>query len=153
MRWCLFFAVFLLALPARADFAEGLAAYDAGNYGTARAAWSTLAEAGDVRAQTALAGLYAQGAGVPRDYAIATRWFRRAADRGHVIAQLNLGDYYARGLGVPRDLASAWLWLSLAARQGNGWAADRRDAVARRMRPAALEEAKRRLSDWRPKGC
>ncbi|NKB54969.1 MAG: sel1 repeat family protein [Alphaproteobacteria bacterium] len=141
----------LAALPARADFGEGLAAYDAGDYAAARTAWLPLAEQGDSAAQTALAGLYAQGAGVPRDYAAAARWFRRAADQGDMVGQLNLGDYYASGLGVPRDLETAWLWLSLAARQDSVWATNRRDAVAREMSAAAIAAATRRLERWRPK--
>ena len=149
MRKCLVLAFLVFAVPVRADFAAGLAAYDAGDYAVARAAWKPLAEAGNPDAQVAIAGLYAEGAGVARDDAAAARWFRRAAERGHVTAQLNLGDYYARGRGVPRDLSAAWVWLSLAARQGNRWAADRRDTVARLMSERALRDAARRLAAWR----
>lgn len=143
-------AALLLALPVRADFAAGLAAYDAGDYDTARSEWQTLAEAGDPVAQTALAGLYADGAGVRRDFAVAARWFRRAAGRGDVIAQLNLGDYYARGRGLARDDRTAWLWLSLAARQGNVWADRRRQEVEKTMSAADRRAAARDLADWRP---
>lgn len=144
-------AIVAFADSARADFGEGLEAYDAGDYAAAQAAWLPLAESGESVAQTALASLYAQGAGVPRDLATAARWFRRAAEQGDMVAQLNLGDYYARGLGLPRDSGAAWLWLSLAARQGNQWAAVRRDEVARGMSAAALEFAARRLQEWQPK--
>ncbi len=44
------------APAARADFAEGLAAFDAGDYRGALEAWQPLAEAGDAEAQIALAG-------------------------------------------------------------------------------------------------
>ena len=60
----------LLALSpaARADFADGLAAYDAGDYETAHEEWEPLAAAGDANALTALAGLYSDGNGVPRGF-------------------------------------------------------------------------------------
>ncbi len=143
-------AVVMFGLSARADFATGLAAYDAGDYATARMEWLALAEAGDPVAQTALADLHANGAGVPQNFAIAAQWFRRAADQGHMVAQLNLGDYYARGRGVPHDLSAAWLWLSLAARQGSEWAAARRNDIELKMTDAARREAARQLVDWRP---
>jgi hypothetical protein len=150
MRWIVVLGALSLALPARADFWDGLAAYDAGDYAAAREEWRPLAESGDAEAQAALAGLFVQGLGVPFDSQRAARWFRRAADQGHTIAQLNLGDYYARGRGVPLDLAQAWFWLGLAARQGNRWAETRRDAIGKAMDGTALTMAKRRLKRWRP---
>ncbi len=140
----------LFISPVQADFMDGLAAYDGGDYATARIEWLALAERGDPVSQTALAGLYASGMGVGQNFVVAARWFRRAAEQGHMIAQLNLGDFYARGLGVASDLTVAWVWLSLAARQGNDWAARRRDDVALRMTKTARCEAGRRLVDWRP---
>lgn len=145
----LFLAVIPIAPPARADFWDGLAAYDAGDYRETFAQWRPLAASGDPEAQAALAGLYAQGLGVPRDLSRASHWFRRAAEQGHTIAQLNLGDYYARGYGVGRDKVRAWFWLSLAARQGNRWAANRRDAIESGMADATLNEARRLLADRR----
>ena len=41
----------------RADFIDGLEAYDGGDYETVLAEWRPLAEAGDPEAQVALAGL------------------------------------------------------------------------------------------------
>lgn len=116
-----------------ADFAEGLRAYDAGDYTSAYAEWLALAKKGDAEAQTALAGLYLQGLGVAQSDAKAAEWYRRAAEQGEAVAQMNLGDMYATARGVPRDLARAYFWLSLAADQGKGWAAGRREAIAARM--------------------
>jgi len=67
-----------------------------------------------------------------------------------MVAQLNLGDYCARGRGVPRDLVSAWMWLSLAARQDSPWSMARRDEIAAQMSDTDLQQAARRLADWRP---
>ncbi len=143
-----FFA--LWAAPLRADFAEGLAAYDAGDFQAALEAWLPLAEAGDAEAQVALAQLHISGLGVTADPATAVRWYRRAAAQGEPVAQLNLGDLYGRGLGVPRDLVQAYLWLSLAANQGRLWPDLRRQEIAAAMTPAQLAEAKRLVEAWRP---
>ena len=135
---------------AGADFAEGLAAFDAGDYQGALEVWQPLAEAGDAEAQIALAGLYRGGLGIPADLAAAARWYRRAAEQGEAVAQLNLGDLYSRGAGVPRDLVQAYLWLSLAAAQGRRWADRRRQEVAPAMTAAERAEAERLAEAWRP---
>ena len=131
---------------AHADFADGLAAFDAGDYRTAFEEWRALAEAGDAEAQTALAGLYLDGQGAPADAAEAVRWYRRAAEQGEVVAQQNLGDLYRRGWGVGRDLVSAYVWLSRAAAQGRRWPARRRDEIAAQLTPEQRAEAEARLA-------
>lgn len=140
--------------PGRADFMNALAAYDAGAYRVAFIEWRRLAEAGDVEARVALAGLYESGLGVSQDDRAAAGWYERAARQGHLVARLNIGEFYSRGIGVARDRARAWVWLSLAADGGSDWARRRRDAVAKEMSPeetvrvqamlAAMRDAKRR---------
>ncbi len=132
-------------VSARADFADGLAAFDAGDYARAFSEWHRLAQAGEPEAQAALAGLYLRGQGTAADVAEARRWYRRAAEQGHALAQLNLGDLLSRGLGAPRDLVGAYVWLSLAADQGRRWPARRRDEIAREMTPQDIAEAEARL--------
>ena len=147
-------AVALLAAAhpaARADFADGLAAYDGGDYASALTEWRTLADEGDAEAQTAIAGLYRYGQGVERDDMEAARWYLRAAEQGEVNAQLNLGEMYAGGLGMPRDPVQAYLWLSLAATQGRAWAAARRDELARTMTAAQIAQARNLIEAWVPK--
>ena len=131
-------------------FAAGLAAYDAGDYGSSLEAWQPLAGAGDVAAQVALAGLYMSGLGVARDPAEAVLWYRRAALAGDPVAQLNLGDLYGRGQGVPRDPLEAYAWFSLAADQGRRWAALRRDELAGQLTPGQLAEARELIARYRP---
>ncbi|MBZ0095853.1 MAG: DnaJ domain-containing protein [Sulfuricella sp.] len=77
------------------------------------------AEQGDVRAQSLLAGQYYYGEGVPKNYAQAALWFRKAAERGGAMAQAFLGFMYKNGQGLPHDHAQAVVWLSKAAEQGN----------------------------------
>ena len=136
----------MFGAPARADFADGLAAYDGGDYEAALLEWRALARAGDLEAQVALAGLYMNGEGVAPDMAAAIRWYRRAGEAGHPVAQLNLGDIHNRGLGVPRDVVAAYVWFSLAAAQGRLWAEAQRDALAREMTAAQLDEASAQLA-------
>ena len=143
--------LFLIAcFPARADFMNALAAYDAGAYGVAYAEWRRLADHGDLDAQVALAGLYEAGLGVRRDDRRAAHWYRVAADRGHVIARLNIGDFYSRGRGVGLDRVKAWYWLDLAASAGSVWARNRRDAVAVRMTADQIRRAEALAASGRP---
>ncbi len=148
----------MLAGQARADFAEGLAAYDGGDYYAAYLAWLPLAKAGDGDAQAAIADLYrSRLLGEPvsaiaarRDDNGAAWWYGRAARCGHVVAQLNLGDFFARGIGVEQDLVQAYLWLGLAARRGREWASNRQREVAAGMTAEQIAEGQGLIADWRP---
>ncbi len=62
------------------------------------------------------------GEGVPKDYAEAEWWTRKAAEQGRAIAQYNLGWMYFFGRGVPHGYAEALKWYRLAAEQGNALA-------------------------------
>ena len=147
----LLFAGFLLTGTAGAEtLFDGLAAYDAGRYRAAARIWRALAEAGDVDAQTALAGLYRSGApGFPNSASRAADWYRKAAVLGDGVAQMNLGDMHARGDGVAHDLIEAWFWLSRSEGQGFDWAAERRVAIERDMSSDEYRAASRRLAVWR----
>ena len=132
-------------------FADGLRAYDAGDYAVTARIWGALAEEGDPMAQLGLAGLYRQGLGVPRDLAEAARLYRAAAERGNTDAQFNLGRLYAEGVGVPRDLVEAYVWFGLAAAQGRRGAEERRHELAAELTPEQLAEAERRIAAFRPR--
>jgi cell division septation protein DedD len=103
--------------PARADYAAGAAAYDAGDYAAAMREWAPLAEAGDARAQLALGTLYESGRGVPAvDLGQAVVWYRAAAAQGFPAGQNNLALLYSTGRGVPRNpVMAAELWHTAAA--------------------------------------
>ena len=76
------------------------------------------AEKGDVNAQGFLGMCYDQGKGVPRDYAQAAKWYRKAAEQGDAYAQFDLGACYHDGQGVNRDYVEAAKWFRKAADQG-----------------------------------
>lgn len=120
-------ALCLLSLPSAADkpapvpvdkFQSGKSAFDAGQYSTARELWLPLAENGDVRAQHAIGRMHEKGNGVPRDFAVAANWYRKAAEKGHADSQYRLAVGYAYGLGVKRDESAALSWLRKAANNG-----------------------------------
>ena len=113
-------AAFLVALlgAARADFGEGLAAYERGAYGIAFQEWLPLAEEGDAEAQFFLGFLYAEGRGVRQDIAEATRLFRKSAEKGHADGQFALGTLFEKGVGVPQSHGEAARWYRKAAEQG-----------------------------------
>jgi TPR repeat protein len=74
---------------------------------------------GNADAQLSLGVMYANGQGVPQDYAVALKWFRLAAAQGNAAAQYNLGLMYDAGHGVPQDYTAALKWYRLAAAQGD----------------------------------
>lgn len=110
------FVLVATTAPARADFAAGAAAYDAGDDATAMREWAPLAELGDAGAQFALGTLYESGRGVPAvDLEQAVAWYRAAAAQGQPSAQNNLALLYAAGRGVPRNpFTAADLWQKAA---------------------------------------
>jgi uncharacterized protein len=114
-------ALALMLMPATGaaqDFDAGVAAQQAGDYATALGVWTPLAEQGNAGAQYNLGVLYANGQGVPQDYAGAAKWHRLAAEQGDADAQFTLGVMYDNGQGVPQDYAEAMKWYRLAANQG-----------------------------------
>jgi TPR repeat protein len=108
-----------LPAPAFADFNDGTAAYEAGDYTRAYNEWLPLARAGNAAAQRNIGQLYRLGLGVPKDLKVAANWYRLAAEQGLARAQANLGVMYLRGEGVERDPVKAADWFAQAADQGH----------------------------------
>ena len=112
------------------------------------------AEQGEADAENDLGLMYLKGRGVPQDLAQANAWFRKAAEQGEAEAQRNLGAMYAQGQGVPRDSVEAYKWYTLAAShlddaQGRKALAGELELLAAMMTPAELDEAHRKVSEWR----
>jgi hypothetical protein len=110
------------------------------------------AEQGDKNAQYGLGSLYASGRGVPQDEAQAAKWFLESAEQGDTFAQGFLGTMYNQGRGVPQDYVEAHKWMNLAAARTFGIYQERfvegRDAVAKKMTPDQLAEARKRANEW-----
>lgn len=110
--------VLVLAGRSWAGFAEGVAAYEKGDYATALREFRPLAEQGLAEAQYNLGLMYHKGHGVPQDATQSERWYRQAAVQGIAEAQTNLGWMYYKGQGIPQDYAKALRWYRQAAAQG-----------------------------------
>jgi TPR repeat protein len=95
------------------------------------------AEGGSTRSQKRLAQLYAAGVGVPRDDALALRWFLAAARQGDAESQFSAGMCHALGIGTPSDLVAAQCWLGKAASQR--YAPARTELERRGLSAAALD--------------
>lgn len=78
------------------------------------------AQAGDAKAQFALATRFEDGKGVDRSMSQAIQWYRKSADAGFVEAQGYLGVIYDKGRGAKQDDMEAANWYRKAAEQGHG---------------------------------
>jgi TPR repeat protein len=124
----------IFSVPASAEdrdeiFAEGLRAFDGGDYETVRELWQPLAKSGYLDAQLALADLFDRGLGGPVDANRALFWYRLAADQGSPLAFIALGER-AEKFGIGKfstgqiPLAKAYYWYGLAARLKNSYAGE-----------------------------
>ncbi len=84
-------SMFAAGLALTDAYEDGFAAYANRNYAAALRFWAPIAEDGNVRAQNSMGILYQNGQGVPRDKAIAFKWYLRAALNGSTDAQYNIG--------------------------------------------------------------
>lgn len=109
----------LVSGPLLASQAEGLQAYERGQFANALQFLMPLANEGDAVAQYHLGLMYEDGKGVRADPAQARRWYERAAQVGHGDAQFRLGRLHADGKGVPADGVKASRWYLMAAGQGH----------------------------------
>jgi len=120
--------VFLWFLLITTTFAHSLSAAQAAQQddifgGDNVEAVISLAEAGDVEAQMALAQRYRFGAGVPLDSDKAVEWFQKAAEQGDVQGQFSVGYMYATGeSGFEKDPEKAAEWFLKAAENGHTYA-------------------------------
>lgn len=80
----------------------------------------------------------------------ASSWFEKAAEHGVKDSQVNLGIVYAKAMGVEADLAKAYKWFAIAAKAGDKDAAQKRDTVAKQMRPDQLAQVRGEVEIWRP---
>ena len=80
---------------------------------------TTLANAGNSRAELIVGLKYLDGEGVPANDKEAAKWLSRAALAGEPVAQYRLGTMYERGKGVTADATQALRWYLAAANQGS----------------------------------
>lgn len=128
---------------------------------------------GDSGAQYLLGGFYMKGfAPIKRDQTEGMKWWIKSAEHGNPISMLSLAEIYEKGDGVTKDDAEAyvWRWLfvetldpsnaqpveeSLTPEERKARAFEK-DALAKRLAPQALENARARaekllvgVQEWR----
>ena len=156
----IYFLLFILLFSSsiNIDYQTGLDAYTIGDYQTAMKKWTAVVEGPAtavnplvyVETHYAIAMLYWQGQGVPRDFHKSYEWLLKAANLNHAGAQAKLGYLYTDGVAVPRDFNMAFEWYSKAAKQGdidgqynlgifylNGWGTEQDTTMAKMYLAAA----------------
>lgn len=103
----------------QAMFKFGVYFYQNQNASGARKWWLKAAESGLSEAQLALATMYRDGDGGPRDETKASYWFHEAAVQGDARAQNEMGVIYWHGEGEYKDRIQAGTWLEKAAKNGS----------------------------------
>jgi len=80
------------------------------------------AERGDAQAQLALAQMYKNGQGVPKNDELAFELFLKAAKQGDAQAQYEVAHMYKNGLGTSKNLEVTFEWFQKAAVQDHAMA-------------------------------
>jgi TPR repeat protein len=110
---------------------------------------------GSFKARYALGTLLCATCVPAPDYAEAAKRFRAAAEHGAALAQANLALLLAEGRGAAKDQVEALMWYELATRAQQEGVAElamrERDALASRLTPQQISEAKSRAERFTPK--
>ncbi len=96
--------------PQPSNFADGLAAYNRGDYTTALAILKPLASEDQPDAAYIVGEMYAYAQGVPQDYSEAYYWYLVGGTLGNPRAQMVLGSLTGGGLGVARSYRRSLEW-------------------------------------------
>jgi len=113
------FCLLNLKAALSSDFIVGLKAFKAQEYDSAFEEFYSLAETGDIRAQTYIGMMYFNGLSVSKNLEIAAEWYTKAAELGHPHAQYYLGWMYDNGKGLEENKELAFKWLQTSAKQGH----------------------------------
>ena len=134
----------LPAVPALADFNDGVYAYARGEYDQAFNTMRSIAETSDHGlAQYYLAMMYLRGEGIGQSYEEAAKWFRKSGEQRVRQAQYRLAELYMKGRGVPKDYEYAYAWYRVAAEHKHRKSMDALAAARANLSPAELEEAEK----------
>lgn len=110
-----------MPLPVQAETAgnveDGIAAFEAGNYGEAYKALKPAAESGDAQAQYYIGGMYSMGLSVEKSLKSARYWFLRSVELGNSSAAVELGYMHSNGIGVTVNKAKALNYYRIAAEE------------------------------------
>ncbi len=136
------------------QYATAMAAFRAGDYGTARTGFQRLADFGSPAAEAMLGHIYLNGLGVPKREGVAAVWYFRAAQKGYVNAQLTVGSMFASGRGFEQNLPRAYFWYEVARLRGEDrvsvLAVSFQKQLASKLSKADVQDAISDAKDWRP---
>lgn len=143
-RLCAAVLLAVLSAPGRADFNDGVIAYQLGEYDKAYQTMRSLADtANHAYAQYWVGMMFLQGQGVAQDYAEAGTWFRKSSERGIPQAQYKLGTLYLQGQGLPRDYEQAYAWYKVAAAHNHALAVQALNDTKAKLSAQELAEAEK----------
>lgn len=128
--------------PGEAVADQALALATKGNHSEAVKLFIQAAEQGNRPAQYFAGLYYARGDAVEQDYKKAFYWLEKAAMGGHPKAIYHLGEMYVHGDGVEIDHVKAMAWFWVATTLGDRYSEKRLRAVAPRLSPNELGDAK-----------
>ena len=148
----------LAAQTLEADMRKAAGAYERKDMATAVRIWKSWADKGNAEARTLLGAMYWSGEGVPRNHKEAARLYLLAANQGYARAQNDIAFMIAFGEGTPpREDVEAYKWLSLAVAGYTPKNQERLDQarkdleiLTKRMTPAQITEAQRRIKAFKP---
>ena len=151
--WSLFALVVLIVFPTgdavAQTYKEAEAAYNKGDYKSAKKIALILAERGNPSAQHLLSVIYSLGRGVDRDVCEATMWADKAARQNLGRAQYSLALAYYHGNGVYRNSALTYRWALAAIRSGYKRAARRLKYFASELEEAQRLQIHKSMANWR----
>ena len=103
---------------------------------------------GDAMAQYNL-GVMLGGTGIKADPVQAANWMRKAAEQEQKNALSSLASMYQEGKGVEKDLVLAHMMYGLSGKNGNIAAFKSQKAIAAKMSPAQIDEARSLAEHWK----
>lgn len=123
---------YLSVLSACADYrSDPYAAFEAGDFDTAKVLLQSKVNQGDLQAITYLAAIYQ----VEKDYAHAVALYTEAARYNFPPAQYNLAVLLHGGTGVSKNIEHAYGWFNQAAQQGHSKAEDQLTLIMSELTP------------------
>jgi len=134
----------------RADFSDGMVAYQMGDYETAYNTMISLASTKeeDPLPQYILGVMYLRGQGVEQNYEEAGKWFRKASENRLPQAQYKLATLYTEGKGVPRDYEFAYVWYSVGAAHNHKLSVNSLDKAREKLSDSELKAAEKLLGEY-----
>ena len=123
LKFLLFFCLFVsLQNSISSDFIskafdEAMIDFDSGKTSPAIKKWTDLAESGHSDSAFYLGSIYYFGDGLPVNFPLALKLFRKAAEKNHAASQFMLGLMYAEGHGVDKNLEITVDWFDKAVRK------------------------------------